>query len=149
MHHSSDTYILPSPQFPPQPFLATGTGAAASLGHQKTEPPAWWRAPPPVASEGRATTPVRLHRQRHGDGAGAGGRVQRNPHTMMKQQQAQQNRHCDEFAAAEYLGLKVTTLRDWRIRKRGPVYAKFGKAVRYPISELEKYAEAARFRMAA
>ena len=52
-------------------------------------------------------------------------------------QQMQQKRHCDEFAAAEYLDVSVSTLRDWRIRKRGPVYAKFGKAVRYPVTELE------------
>jgi hypothetical protein len=68
---------------------------------------------------------------------------------MMKQQQAQQNRHCDEFAAAEYLDVSVATLRDWRTRKRGPVCAKFGKAVRYPIAELEKFAEASRVRLAA
>jgi hypothetical protein len=64
-------------------------------------------------------------------------------------QQMQQKRHCDEFAAAEYLDVSVSTMRDWRIRKRGPVYAKFGKAVRYPVTELEKFAEAARVRMAA
>ena len=66
-----------------------------------------------------------------------------------KIQQLQQKRHYDEFAAAEYLGLTVSTPRDWRIRKRGPVCAKFGKAVRYPLVELEKYAEASRVRMAA
>jgi hypothetical protein len=58
-------------------------------------------------------------------------------------------RHCDERAAAEYLGLTVATLRDWRFRKIGPVYAKFGKAVRYPLVELDRYAEQSRVRMAA
>ena len=65
----------------------------------------------------------------------------------MKQQT--QKRHCDEFVAAEFLDVSVATLRDWRIRKRGPVYAKFGKAVRYPISELERFAEAARVQVVA
>lgn len=64
-------------------------------------------------------------------------------------EQIQQKRHFDEFEAAAYLSLTVSTLRDWRIRKRGPVYAKFGKAVRYPVAELERFAEASRVRMAA
>jgi hypothetical protein len=64
-------------------------------------------------------------------------------------EQNQQKRHCDEFAAAAYLDVSVATMRDWRIRKRGPVYAKFGKAVRYPVAELEKFAEVSRVRMAA
>lgn len=60
-----------------------------------------------------------------------------------------QPKHCDEFFAAEFLGLQVATLRDWRLRKSGPVYCKFGKAVRYPIADLEKFADACRVRMAA
>jgi hypothetical protein len=60
-----------------------------------------------------------------------------------------QKRHCDEFAAAEYLNLKVATMRDWRFHKKGPVYAKFGKSVRYPIESLEKFAAECRVRMAA
>jgi hypothetical protein len=43
----------------------------------------------------------------------------------------------------------VATLRDWRFHRVGPVYCKFGKAVRYPITELEKFAEESRVRMAA
>ncbi len=54
-----------------------------------------------------------------------------------------QAKHCDEYAAAEFLGLSVATLRDWRFRRIGPAYCKFGKAVRYPIRELERFAEAA------
>lgn len=53
-----------------------------------------------------------------------------------------QKKHCDEFVAAEFLGLQVATLRDWRLHKRDPVFCKFGKAVRYPIADLEKYADA-------
>lgn len=62
-------------------------------------------------------------------------------------QQALATKHCNEFAAADYLSLSVATLRDWRIRKRGPVYSKFGKSVRYSISELDRFAEAAKVRM--
>jgi hypothetical protein len=58
-------------------------------------------------------------------------------------------RHCDEFAAAEFLDVSVSTLRDWRFHRTGPVYAKFGKAVRYPICELEKFAERSKVPMAA
>jgi hypothetical protein len=60
-----------------------------------------------------------------------------------------QPKHCDEFAAAEFLGLSVATLRDWRFRRIGPSYCKFGKAVRYPIRELEKFVEAALVKTAA
>jgi hypothetical protein len=60
-----------------------------------------------------------------------------------------QPKHCNEFAAAEFLGLSVTTLRDWRFHRTGPSYCKFGKkAVRYPVQELEKFAEAARVQTA-
>jgi hypothetical protein len=62
---------------------------------------------------------------------------------------SRKRQHCDEFEAAEFLGLKVTTLRDWRLQKRGPVFAKFGKAVRYPLVELDKYATACIVKMAA
>ena len=68
---------------------------------------------------------------------------------VIRQQQAQQKRHWDEVAAAEFLGLSVATLRDWRFHRVGPVYAKFGKAVRYPVAELERFAEESKVRMAA
>ena len=58
-------------------------------------------------------------------------------------------RHWDENVTAEFLDLTVATLRDWRFHKVGPVYAKFGKAVRYPIDEVLKFAEQARVRTAA
>jgi hypothetical protein len=60
-----------------------------------------------------------------------------------------QAKHCDEYAAAEFLGLSVATLRDWRFRRIGPPFCKFGKAVRYSRLELERYAEACRVPMAA
>jgi len=43
-----------------------------------------------------------------------------------------QKPHCDERAAAEYLDVSVATLRDWRFHRTGPVFARFGRAVRYP-----------------
>ena len=60
-----------------------------------------------------------------------------------------QPKHYDENAAAVFLGLSVRTLRDWRLRRVGPPYCKFGKAVRYPVRELERFAEAAIVKMAA
>lgn len=67
----------------------------------------------------------------------------------MPDQKQQQKRHVDERAAADYLDVSVPTLKDWRFHKTGPVYGKFGKAVRYAVSDLEKYVEASRVRMAA
>jgi hypothetical protein len=39
---------------PPAAVVATGTGAAASLGDQRTDPPAWWRVAPRAAWGGTA-----------------------------------------------------------------------------------------------
>lgn len=41
--------------------------------------------------------------------------------------------------AAEYLGLKKSTLDTWRVRGRGPRFRKFGAAVRYSQADLDKY----------
>jgi hypothetical protein len=51
--------------------------------------------------------------------------------------------------AAEFLDVSVATLRDWRFRKVGLGYAKFGRAVRYYLPDLERFAEAARVTVAA
>lgn len=45
----------------------------------------------------------------------------------------------DERQAAQFLGLSVSTLQQWRFRSRGPAYLKFGKAVRYRVADLETY----------
>ena len=56
----------------------------------------------------------------------------------------------NEHEAAEWLGLDVTTLRDWRFRRVGPAYRKYlNKAVRYPLDELTKFAERSRVQTAA
>jgi hypothetical protein len=64
--------------------------------------------------------------------------------------QAFGTKHVNEHAAAEFLGLDVATLRDWRFRKVGPVYVKYlSKAVRYPLDELLRFAEQSRVKTAA
>jgi len=39
--------------------------------------------------------------------------------------------------AAEYLGVSVRTLEDWRAKEKGPKYVKIGHRIRYELSELE------------
>jgi hypothetical protein len=40
------------------------------------------------------------------------------------------------------LGLSVATLRAWRLKGCGPAYLKFGRAVRYRVSDVEAFIEA-------
>ena len=61
----------------------------------------------------------------------------------------QKKRHCDEVAAAQYLDVSVKTLRNWRFHGTGPVFARFGRAVRYPLDELEKFAHRSRVQVTA
>lgn len=44
-----------------------------------------------------------------------------------------------EAEAADYLGLSPKTLARWRWAGKGPLFHKFGSAVRYSISELESF----------
>ena len=44
-----------------------------------------------------------------------------------------------EDRAADYLALKVSTLRRWRWQGQGPKFFKFGSAVRYSLDELKSY----------
>lgn len=49
-----------------------------------------------------------------------------------------------EIQAASYLGLSSTTLARWRsIGSNGPVFRKFGGAVRYAMADLVAYADKA------
>ncbi len=41
--------------------------------------------------------------------------------------------------AAETLGIAKTTLDTWRSRGGGPVYIKYGRAVRYRREDLERF----------
>jgi hypothetical protein len=44
-----------------------------------------------------------------------------------------------EREAAEYMGVKVATLRAWRIRRSqsGPPFARVGRMILYPVAELQ------------
>ena len=56
----------------------------------------------------------------------------------------------NEHEAAEWLGLDVTTLRDWRFRRVGPAYLKYlNKSVRYPAAELTRFSDQSRIQTAA
>jgi predicted DNA-binding transcriptional regulator AlpA len=44
--------------------------------------------------------------------------------------------------AAKLLGLSVATLRAWRLRRRGPRYLRFGRAVRYLPADIDRFIEA-------
>ncbi len=46
-----------------------------------------------------------------------------------------------ETEAAEILGCKVSTLRQWRLRRRGPAFHKIGGLVRYDRGELLAFIE--------
>jgi hypothetical protein len=50
----------------------------------------------------------------------------------------------DEKQASKILNVAVQTLRNWRHMRRGPAYIKFGRAVRYPLSDLEQYIQSNR-----
>jgi hypothetical protein len=47
----------------------------------------------------------------------------------------------DEVSERYRGGISVGTLRNWRAMRIGPTYVKIGKAVLYPISELDAWDE--------
>ena len=47
-----------------------------------------------------------------------------------------------DHEAAKLLGLSVATLRAWRLRRRGPRYLRFGRAVRYLAADIDRFIEA-------
>jgi hypothetical protein len=49
-----------------------------------------------------------------------------------------------ESVAAGRLGLKVSTLRAWRVQGRGPAYVRLGRAVRYLPDDLTAFLRANR-----
>lgn len=49
-----------------------------------------------------------------------------------------------EAQAAEYLGQKPNTLRNWRAQKRGPAYIKGAKSVLYARADLDAWLDAGR-----
>ena len=50
----------------------------------------------------------------------------------------------NERQAASYLCLRPATLRQWRSRDYGPSYHRLGGAIRYHMSDLEKFLEITR-----
>ena len=44
-----------------------------------------------------------------------------------------------DVQAAELLGLKPQTLRNWRCQSRGPAYSKIGRRCIYAVQDLESY----------
>jgi hypothetical protein len=50
----------------------------------------------------------------------------------------------NEQQAAQYLGLKLGSLRSGRCRKRGPAYIKLGRRVLYRMDDLRTYVDARR-----
>jgi hypothetical protein len=49
-----------------------------------------------------------------------------------------------EKRAADILGLSRRTLLQWRLRGSGPVACRFGRAVRYSLTDLEEFATRSR-----
>lgn len=47
----------------------------------------------------------------------------------------------DSNAAADYLGLKRTTLEAWRCRGGGPRFVKMGRLVKYRTADLDAFIE--------
>jgi excisionase family DNA binding protein len=47
-----------------------------------------------------------------------------------------------EREVADRLGLSVATLRAWRLRRKGPRYVRFGRAVRYRVEDIDRFVEA-------
>lgn len=43
---------------------------------------------------------------------------------------------------ARWLGVSLSTVRSWRLRRTGPRYVKFGRAVRYRRSDIDSYLRA-------
>lgn len=53
---------------------------------------------------------------------------------------ASPDRYVDGFEAAQILGLSEQYLRQLRLVGGGPIFCRFGRAVRYPLDELHLWA---------
>ena len=53
-------------------------------------------------------------------------------------------RFLNEYEAAKYMGLAVSTLRNWRWKGKGPVYHKLSRSIRYDLEELDIWLESKR-----
>jgi excisionase family DNA binding protein len=54
-----------------------------------------------------------------------------------------------EHEVAARLGLSVATLRAWRLKRKGPRFVRFGRAVRYLQTDLDRFVEASSVGIAA
>ena len=45
----------------------------------------------------------------------------------------------NETRVAEIMDVAVQTLRNWRFQRKGPPYIKFGRSVRYSLSDVKQY----------
>lgn len=54
----------------------------------------------------------------------------------------QQTHALTEHEVAARLGLSVATLRAWRMRRKGPCFVRFGRAVRYLPADLDRFVAA-------
>ena len=54
----------------------------------------------------------------------------------------QQSQVLTGHEVSERLGLSVATLRAWRLKWKGPRYVRFGRAVRYLASDIERFVDA-------
>ncbi|GAB6126266.1 helix-turn-helix domain-containing protein [Humidesulfovibrio idahonensis] len=52
--------------------------------------------------------------------------------------------YLNEREAAQFLGLSISTLQQRRFKGKLPLYAKFGKSVRYNLEDLQSFAEGCR-----
>jgi len=56
----------------------------------------------------------------------------------------QQDRYVNDVEAAKMLSASPQTLRNWRCQRRGPVYSKRGKMIRYRVQDLLDFMNAGR-----
>ncbi len=52
-----------------------------------------------------------------------------------------QNKLLDTKELSEYLGIAVSTILEYRMQGRGPVYIKLGHLVRYKVADVDAWLE--------
>jgi predicted DNA-binding transcriptional regulator AlpA len=50
-------------------------------------------------------------------------------------------RALNEHEVAERLSMSVATLRAWRLKRKGPRYVRFGRAVRYLVADIDRFVD--------
>jgi len=60
---------------------------------------------------------------------------------------ARPNRVLNDKQAAQFLGVAVQTLRNWRGQRRGPDYIKLGRSVRYSEGDLSRFLESRKIKV--